>query len=382
MIDKFKTIKINVKGKNIERFVYRLIENNIELLEINKINYKEIELKIYKKDYKKIQKIKTIYKIKIIEVYGLLKIKQIFEKNKIFIGSLIMGIILLIILSNFIFKVEVIHTNSELRNLVLQSLSEYGIEKFHLKKDYDELNEIKKKILTKYSDKIEWLEINEYGTKYEIRLEERKINKIKEKNNYQNIIAKKSAIIKSISADKGEIIKQVNDYVNKGDVVISGSIYLNDEIKDIVRAEGQIYGEVWYKTIVEYPLYYRENKYTNNKKNIFVIKFLNKNIELSFDHFLNKEIQEKEIVSNQLLPIKLVYQNQQEIVKIKKDYTQPEAIKKANEIAKEKIESKLNDKEYIISQKNLKINTKGSKIIVESFFAVNENITDYEEIGE
>ena len=57
-------------------------------------------------------------------------------------------------------------------------------------------------------------------------------------------------------------------------------------------------------------------------------------------------------------------------------YTNKEAIKLAIDKAKNEIKKKLKKDEYIISQKTLKFSTNGSKIILEEFFSV------YEEIGE
>ena len=54
------TIRIHVIGKNIERFIQRLYNEKIELLNIKYINYKEIEIKINKNDLEHINKIKTI----------------------------------------------------------------------------------------------------------------------------------------------------------------------------------------------------------------------------------------------------------------------------------------------------------------------------------
>ncbi len=373
-------IKINIKGKNIDRFIRKLITLKIELLEIEYINYKEANIKIYKKDYEKVLEIKTIYETNILDSYGLIKIRKVLKMNQILIMSLTLGIVLLIFLSNIIFSVEVVHTNKDIRNIVLNELSNHGIKKYHFKKNYNQLQEIKKQILDDYKDKIEWLEIEEIGTKYQVRLEIREINSQKENTTERNIIAKKDAIIRNVEAKSGEIIRNTNDYVNKGDVVISGEIKLNEETKDTVRADGKIYGEVWYTTTTEYPLHYQEVKKLNNTKNTYVIKFLNKEIELTFNKYKQKQATEKEIISHPLLPIKLVKQYQQEIEKIDTVYTQKEALKLANDKAREKIESKLNDKEYIISEKNLKITLKDSKIIVKTFFTVYEDITDYGKI--
>lgn len=309
------TVKVNIKGKNVDRFIRKLITLKIELLELNQISYKEINIKVYKKDYEKILEIKTIYETEIIDSYGLIKIKKILKMNQILIMSLILGIILLIFLSNIIFSIEVVHTNKDVRNLVLESLNEHGIKKYHFKKSYQQIQKIKNQILMDYKDKIEWLEIEQIGTKYQIRLEIRKITNVKESKNVQNIVAKKDAIIKKIEAKSGEIIKDTNDYVNKNDIIISGSINLNEETKDIIRAEGKVYGEVWYMITTEYPLHYYEVKNLNEEKDVYVIKFLNKNFELTMDKYNQKQIKEKEIISHPLLPLKLVKQNQHKIKK-------------------------------------------------------------------
>ena len=73
---------------------------------------------------------------------------------------------------------------------------------------------------------------------------------------FQNVVAKKNAVIMEIRSSSGQIIKKINDYVNKGDVIISGNITKKDEIKNVVKAEGIVYGETWYNVKVELPRRY------------------------------------------------------------------------------------------------------------------------------
>ena len=54
-----------------------------------------------------------------------------------------------------------------------------------------------------------------------------------------------------------------------------------------------------------------------------------------------------------------------------------EALKKANLLAEKKILSGLLKDEHIISKKTLNFNVYESKIVVDVFFKVYENITDY-----
>ena len=370
-INSFKSsIKIKITGKNIERFIRKIIQLKIEILDIKIKKYNEAIIKIYKKDLDKIEEIKTIYDIEIIETFGFIKIKKIININKYLIISIMIGYILLLILTSTIFKVEIIQ----------DELEKYGIKEKKFKKSYKEIQKIKKKILNDYKDKIEWIEIEEVGTKCIVRVEERILTKNKKEISTQNIVAKKSAILTKIEAKNGEIVKNINDYVKKGDVVITGDIKLNEETKSITGADGKIYGEVWYKTTIEYPLHYKEVMMKKNKKTVYTIKFLNKYYSIEIHPFKTKKIKEKTLFKNNLLPLRIVKQYQTETKEINEKYTKSQAIKKATEMAKKKIESKLNDNEYIIDYKRLNVDENNSKIVLELFFSVCEDITDTQKI--
>lgn len=374
-------IKVRVSGKNPSLFVRKLINQNVDILELNEINYKTIELIVYLNDYETLLKLKSIYKIKIVCYYGISKFKRIIKKNIVFIISIIISFAILYCLSNFIFKIEVIHNDSKIRNLMMTELEENGIKKYTFKKSYNDIQTIKEKILNKYKDKLEWIEIEQSGTLVKVRVEERKITNPVKEPDIRNVVAKKSAIIKNIVAEDGEIVKEENQFVNKGDVVISGEIKLNDEVKNYVAAKGKVYGEVWYKVNISMPLVYNEINYTGKKRKVYVFKFLNNRIELfNFKKFKDKKIKEKTIFQNLLLPIKFVKEDQKEVVKINKKYSEEEAINAATKLAKKKIENNLNEKEYVISQKDLKVTLKNSKIELEVFFAVCEDITSYKKI--
>ena len=371
-----KLIEIEIQGKNIERFIRRLMRNHIPLLKINKVDENCFRILVYSKDLETIEKIKTIYEVTVVKKHGLLKVKEILKKNRMLLLFLTVGYILLLLLSHTIFSVEVIHTDSSLRELLLQEASSYGITKYHFKKSYKELTEIKEKILTTHKDRIEWLEIEEVGTKYIIRVEERILNKKDTNTSYQDIVAKKSAIIMEINATSGQIIKNKLDYVKTGDTIISGYITLNESVKDTVRAEGKVYGEVWYKVSVEYPLHYEEYIETTNEKNVLAFHFLNYTFELfNFKPFEEKKIKSKTLLESNLLPFSFSIDKQKEVHSIKADYTKEEAINKANQKIREKIESSLSDDEYIIEIKQLKVEENNSTIILDAFVTVCEDIT-------
>lgn len=370
-------LMIKVSGKNTNRFITKLIQNKIALLDISNIDRKEIYIKIYEKDLKKVEGLKTIYSINIRRVYGFLYIKQVVKYYKVLLISIIICTIIFLFSIRIITKVEVIHNDSDIRQLLLNETKKRGIKKFGLRKSYEEIEKIKVDILDKKRNDIEWIEIERVGTKYIIRVEERKLNKSKKEEEKVNIVAKKSSIIKLIEAKEGVVSKEINSYVKKGDVIISGEVYLNEELKNIGTAKGKVYGEVWYKTTVEYPFLYKAKNYTGNKKTIYSLKFLNNKFDLSFrKKYKDYESKETPILSHLFFPIRLQKEIRKEVVKTDDIYTIDEAIKQANITANKKIEENLNGKEKIISSKNLKVSVKDSKIILEVFFTVFEDITD------
>jgi len=376
-------IRVKITGRKVEYFLKKIMNSKIELLDIKLLNHKELILLIYKKDYDKLLELKSIYEIDVIGYKGLLKIKKLININKILILFIFLGLALLITLSNIIFSVEVIHNDKDIRETLTKELSNYDIEPKKFKKSFEQIEKIKKEILEKYRDKIEWLEIENVGTKYIVKVEERKIIDIKKDYTKQNIIATKSAIIKKVFAKNGVILRNTDDYVKEGDVVISGEITLNETVKSQIKAEGEIFGEVWYNIKVEYPYIYSEKKVTSNTKDVIAFNFLNRTIELfNFKKYKDKLVDEKILLKHLFLPVALVKQNQREVSIIEYVLTEEEALEKALEKGREQMESKLDEDEYIIYEKQLKVNIKESIIVVDIFYAVYENITGYAEIKE
>ena len=374
------TIKIHVIGKNIERFIQRLYLEKINLLKIEYINYKEVKIKIYKKDLEHILKIKTIYEIEVVELCGINRIKYYLKKNIHVVISIIISFLFIYFISNIIFKVEVIHTSKDLRELLISELKERGLKEKSFVKNYNQIEQIKKEILEEYKDKIEWLEIERSGVKYIVRVEERIIYKEEVDTIPKDIIASKDAIIKDIDAISGEIVKNINDYVKKGDIVITGQIKLYDNIKQNIKAEGNVYGEVWYKALVEYPTQYYEEKETGNSKKVLTLSFLNKKIDLSFKPYEHKKSEDEILLQNKWIPFKISLEKQKEIIIIDEKLTEEEAFNKAILKAKEKINERLVGKEKILDVKCLKKEVKDSTIIVELFISVLEDITDSKRI--
>ncbi len=369
---------ISVCGKSINRFLRRCIENDIDIYSIKYISYKEILIKIKYEDYKKILKIKSLYKINIIDYSGFIKIKKIIRKNIILIIMFFVGIIFLTTLTNMIFNINIISNNNDLVKKIKNELKIYDIKKYSFKKKYNEIQKIKEEILNKYKDNIEWIEITDIGTTYEIRIVERKKNQIIKDGKYANIVAKKSGVVRKIYATSGEKNIELNTYVNKGDILIRGSIIKGEDVKQYVKASGKVYAEVWYNVTIEFPLKYSENIYTNESTKSFYIKLNDKYIEKN--KYKNYERESILSIKNRLLPFEVGIEKIQKVKIINDIYTYDEALKKAKEKIREKVLQTLDKDEYIMDEKVLNFTKKDSKIVLDMFVSCFEEISKEEEI--
>lgn len=367
---------VRIKGPDIKSFIRNLHKKRINLNEL-KIYEKEFYTKLNQKDFDKLIKIKTSYKIEVIKKYGIVHYKEVLKNNIIFLLSVFISAIVLIILENMIFDVEIVTSDSKIRKILHEELEKNSIKKYNLVKSYSKIQEIKNNIIENNKNDIEYIEIEKTGTKYIVRVEKRIINNIKKENDIRHVVAAKNGIIKKIEASKGEILTKVNDYVSKGDILVSGEIHKGEDVLDNISADGKIFAEVWYKVKVTIPIKYYEEKKTGKSENIISFNILNYDFNFfEKDKYKDKKEKETVIFSDFFGLFKISYKYLEEL-EVNDSINLITSENVAVKYAREKIISQLKEEEYIISQKKLKTTLNNSTIKVEVFFKVYENITDY-----
>lgn len=377
MINRYK---LAIIGRNPDYFLKQLIKKNINIYDLEKTHQK-MYIVVDDEGLDNIRSIKTSYKIQIVGRLGLTRVKYVIKKYLLFLIFFVFGIFVNIFLSNIIFDVDVVHSNPYIRELVFNDLKKYGIKKYNFKVSYAKKEKIVNKILSDEKNDIEWLEIENIGTKYIVKVEQRKKNKDKNPCIRRNIVAKKDAMILGIEATEGQILKKKLDYVKKGDIIVSGVIYNKEKIVAQKCATGKVYGEVWYLVSLDIPVNYKEENVTGRVKRQLEFKFLNKEFRL-FSHFKSYKRKSYSIISNNLLPISLDFTSYFETKVKRKNYTLNNIEKDAISLATNKLTNKIEKDSLIVSKKVLKKYQKNSKIIVEVFFKVKEDITEYLEYEE
>lgn len=371
---------IKIEGRRPNSLLSLLI-----ILKIPFIKKKETKdyliLEIEEEYFQKIKKLAPTYEITILKRTGKAYLIHLYKTKKIFLYSIIFAFLVIILLTNIIFSVRVVETDKEIKDMILTDLRENGITRFRFKVSYKRKEAIREKILEKEKDYLEWLEIEEIGTMYQVKVIRRINNPKEEELKPRSIVAKKKGRITRIEADYGEVTTKKNDVVDKGDTLISGLIKNKEEIKTKVAARGKVYAEVWYQVNLNLPTIYQEEIKTGNKKNTLEIIFLDKNIFISELFKYNNSISKETVLyNNPIIPFRISFTKKEEIKLKQVAYQEDKTLKKIKKLAVDKLKQRIGNDIKILSINVLKKKTSADKIEVELFFKVEEDITSYESL--
>lgn len=372
-------IIIRIKGKHPKNILKEIIKRHINIYKIIEKD-EELYLTIDLEDYRLVKEIKTSYKISIVKYIGISRIKQIINNYKYLIIFITIGFLLTVFLSNIIFTIDINHSNKNIIKIIEKDLEELGIRKYHFIVSNKRKEIIKNKILEKEKDKIEWLEIERNGTKYIVKVEERKIKKDEDNCPPRNIISKKNAVIIEIKSSSGEILVKKNQYVEKKQVLISGLIHNKERVMTKRCAKGIVFGEVWYKINVSIPKKYIEEEKTNDYYKAIEIVIGNKKVLFPKKEQYRK-VKEYNIIGSKIIPLSFKINKYQKVKRIIRKYNYNELDKLALDTVTKDFSKRLKEDENIIDKKVLKKHEKNSKIIIEVFLKVKENIGQIEDIS-
>lgn len=367
-MNKYIIIKVT---QDIKRFINKCNNYNIELYNIKYIDKDNIIVKIKKDDLDNIKIYNYYSNIEIYNKVGIDYYIHKINKLKYFILCFVIMIICMFLVSNIILKINVIHSNKKVRELVYSELYDNDIKIFSIKKDFNKLENIKNKILENNRDKLEWISITNIGMTYVVRVEERIIDNIKNEYDYCNVVATKEGIVTNIFSDKGDILVNVNDIVRKDDILITGNLIVNEETKNYTCASGRVMAKVWYTTNISLKRDYLKKEYTGKKRINFYInhKVLRNNKYSKFD--------KKYIINNKYIKVykELEYKEK------KYKYNELDSVNKALLEIDNKFKNKLGDKGQIIDKKILNKTINNKEINIDVFVITLEDISKQIELN-
>ncbi len=276
----FGYVKVTVYGFAPERFMNLIIKNdiiiwNVETIEQGFSFYTGRRNLLDMKPYLK----KTNMKIQIMEKHGLPYFLKSHRKRTPFLVGFILFGVFLYIVSQFVWEIKVTGEDTLVAENLLKQIEEKYIPLGTLKSNVDcaKLEES----LRRDFDEISWISCELKGTVLTIHLEEGML--IGEKEDLKitgDIVASKDATITKIITRQGTPVAKVRDKVKKGEILISGTIYIYDDNNEVmetdyIKADGDVYGTTRQSYEDYIDLKYYKKQYEEKGKTYITFYFMN-----------------------------------------------------------------------------------------------------------
>ncbi|WLR49887.1 sporulation protein YqfD [Bacillus tianshenii] len=265
--------KVVVEGRLLEPFLNHSAKMGIHMWEMKRTGEESFIAYVQVKDVKALRHYARAYhcKLRFIERRGLPFLQTRALRNSGFVGGLLAFIVLLFVLSNMVWGIEIKGAEPDVEHALRKAVNEYGIKRGKLIITLPDTAVIQRE-LTLQVDGLTWLGVERKGTTYHFQVVEEKKVELQEVKGPQHLVAKKRAVIHDMFVEEGQPIVSVDDFVDKGDVLVSGIIGKEGQTK-MAAAKGEVLGEVWYQSRVVVPLKTKFSVLTGEKqaKHLFYI---------------------------------------------------------------------------------------------------------------
>lgn len=175
-----------------------------------------------------------------LKTIGLLKYVLFLSKQYLNILGVICFLGSVIASSYFIFDIEIIGTMPSVNQQMITDLKKEKVNLFSPLKSYERLNEILADFKTIYKNHVEYMSVYQVGSVFHVEYTKRKQEQI-EKDDFRNLYAKKDGMIASFDVESGLIQVKKNDYVKKGDLLVSNTIISTQNQTKIIPVKGHVY---------------------------------------------------------------------------------------------------------------------------------------------
>lgn len=379
-------VRVTIEGYYIERFINICTNRKILIWNVKREKGIKLFFNVGIRDFRKLIEIskKTQCKIKITRKRGIPFILNRYRKRKIFAILLLILISLIIISSNYIWNIEIQVEEGEEISGIEEQIESAGLTIGKNKSQID-AKEIINKIRLERED-ISWMGIEMKGTNAIVKIvKSEEAPEIIDENEYTNIVATKDGIITKITAQNGTAKVAVGDVVQKGTVLVEGTMTGKYTEMRYVHSIGEIEAKVWYTKSKK--IYYNEEKEQKTGKEEKKYKMKINNFQINLYKTLSKfkfydtiEDEKKiKIFSNLYLPISIIEVTNQEKEINKKTYTKEQAEKIGIELLREELKKEIEKKENIVEE-IIKTNEMEEYIEINMTYEVIENIGTEEKI--
>ena len=258
-------IEMEISGYNIERTLNFLCSKNVEFYEVEKYNLKQARIQIKPKDKKFVKQFLAERKIEVeSEKYvGLFKLSNFFKVRYGILIGLFLAISLVIVMSNFMLKIDVIGAENVDEAEIVAMLEENGVSPFtHLNSIQTERVE---KLVLQNFDKVSSVSAIKKGCTIVINIKEKVINdEFEDLENISPLLATQHGMITDITLIQGTLLVKVGDIVKVGDPLVAPYTFDSNGKQIPIVPKAKIMADVWLTGKEEHTESYMKKERTGN----------------------------------------------------------------------------------------------------------------------
>ncbi|WP_117169187.1 sporulation protein YqfD [Paraliobacillus sediminis] len=395
-------LTIYVIGSRPELFLDLCARNEVYVWDIHRIDDQTCVANVFLKDILKIKHIrkKTRYKVQFIKKTGLPFTWKKLKNRKALLFGLILSILFVFFLSNMVWKIEIEGVRPEIEKQIRTSLRSNGVYPGVLKFSVDSPSKLQRLVLDNNPELL-WVGVKEKGTTYTLEGVEKTTVSEQEVKSPSNIVANKNGVIVDMYVSKGKPLVKINDFVEKGDILVAGDLTTLDAVdeekegeesdkegKYRIAAEAEVYANTWYESTITVPMDVTYQSITGEVNNKYYLGGNNK--KLPIWGFFQKEYQNSQVEEQQNsiyffqweLPI---YLYKKEVYQVE-EVVEKRSVKQARELgirqAKIDLQETVGQAAEITTEKILHEASENGKVKLELYFTVKENIAKIQDLSQ
>lgn len=371
---------VKVTGRGTERFLNILTRNGLHVWNVKRHGTETITFQLRVQDAIKIRRFarQSDCTISFLRRRGFPFLLKRILKNAGFLAGAAVFFMIILLLSNVIWGIEIKGAKPATEHQIRKELDKMGVKIGKFQFFVDNVETIQRKLTNNVSE-LTWVGVELKGTTYHLQVVEKNEPKKPKPLAPQNLVATKKATIYRMEIDTGQKVVDVHDQVVPGQLLVSGEIGQEGQT-ELVPAEGEVWGETWYKSHAELPLKTDFKVFSGTamqKYGIMIGKW-----EIPIWGFGKPEFKEYETETNVHtfhflkwdLPISFVHKTLREREEITRVYNEKEAEQIALDMAKTEIKKRLNEDAIIKDEKILHKAVENGKVILDIHFKIIENI--------
>lgn len=375
------SVEVELQGSDVAQFLNKVTQDKLELSNIHWRGSQAVRFETSVEQFFLLRKYVRASggKLKLVRKKGFPFLLVLMEKRLWFTLGIALFFAIIFCLSSLVWSIEINGNKVIPNDVIMEAAKEQGLYRYQWSFKLDDTDVLSKKLVTAIPGTT-WIGIEKTGTKVRIQVVEATIPEQRELQSPRHLVATKDAVITYIIAEQGKPLVRKNQRVKTGDILISGIIG-SDAHSQIVVAQGEVKGLVWYEYEVKAPLTQKYRVFTGERQARSYIVLGKRALQIS--GYKQQPYEKSEVITTTdmlslgkfTLPIGKMKEMEQEVGFEQRKLTVEEAKTESLQQARLRVLAHAGKEAEIVSEIVLHEATDNGKVVMKVLYEVNQSIT-------